>query len=143
VYPGQVIARALVCLLGLACAAPRAPAAPAAPSGAETAAPAPEDLARSALSRFAAAASAARWQDAWAILSASWRARLTPEGLAADWRASGPIGPRALSRLEAALASGERVQVRPGGGSALLPIGGGRAALLVLEEGGWRVDALE
>jgi len=138
-----VTARALLCLLGLACAAPGAPAPSAAPSGADAAAPAPEELARSALSRFAAAASAARWAEAWALLSASWRARLTPEGLEADWRASAPVGPRALSRLEAALAAGERVQLRPGGRSALLAVGEGRSARLVLDEGGWRVDALE
>jgi hypothetical protein len=70
-------------------------------------------------------------------------ARLTPERLAADWRESGPVGPRALARLEAALAAGLPLAVEPGGLSASLPVGEGKAATLVLEDGRWRVASLE
>jgi len=45
-----------------------------------------------------------RWPEAWALLSARWRARETPERLAGDLAASGPVGPSAVSRAKAALA---------------------------------------
>jgi hypothetical protein len=117
-------------------AAPRPGVAPGAPAS-------PQAEARAALARFASAVREGRWADAWALLSAPWMARLTPERLAADWRESGPVGPRALARLEAALAAGLPVAVEPGGQSASLPVGEGKAAALVLEDGRWRVAALE
>jgi hypothetical protein len=81
------------------------------------------------------------WPQAYALLSARWRARLNPEQLAADWRSAGPVGSRALSRVEALLALGARLRAQ--GRLASLPVGEGRVASLVLEDGGWRVDALE
>ncbi len=139
VYPGSV-RRSLALLACLACAAPaaslKAPPPPVAPAP-----PRPEDLARSALSRFATSLRAARWSDAYVLLSARWRARLSPERLATDWRDSGPVGARALDRVEAMLAADAPIRVN--GRVATLVVGEGREASLVLEEGNWRVEALE
>ena len=44
---------------------------------------------------------------------------------------------------EAALAAGLPVALEPGGQGATLPLGEGKAAVLVLEDGRWRVAALE
>jgi hypothetical protein len=136
-------------LAWLACASPSAAGGPGGPSaGAGASAPsaapasAPSE-ARATLARFASALRDGRWTDAWALLAAPWMARLTPERLAADWRESGPVGPRALARVEAALASGLPVVVEPGGLAASLPVGEGKAASLVLEDGRWRVASLE
>jgi len=93
------------------------------------------------LSRFASAVDEGRWPEAWALLSARWRARETPERLAGDLAASGPVGPSAVSRAKAALASGALPDVK--GRSASLAVGQGKAAVLLLEDGSWRVDALE
>jgi hypothetical protein len=82
-----------------------------------------------------------RWPEAWSLLSARWRARETPERLAADLAASGPVGPSAVARARAALASGALPEVK--GRSAALTVGQGKAAALVEEDGSWRVDALE
>jgi hypothetical protein len=102
---------------------------------------APALAAGDALSRFAGAVEEGRWTEAWSLLSNRWRARETPERLAADLAASGPVGPAALARARAALASGALPEVR--GRSAALVLGSGKAAALVEEGGEWRVDALE
>jgi hypothetical protein len=140
----------------LACASPSAAsgvaAGPGGSGGAGGATPAhaapgepapPTAEARATLARFASALRDGRWGDAWALLSSPWMARLTPDRLASDWRESGPVGPRALARVEAALAAGLPVVLDPGGLSASLPVGEGKAASLVLEDGRWRVAALE
>jgi hypothetical protein len=93
------------------------------------------------LSDFVAALDASRWAEAYALLSARWRARYTPERLAADWGAAGGVSRDAAARVSALLASGAAVPVQ--GREARLVVGDGKAALLVLEEGRWRVDALE
>ena len=103
--------------------------------------PRPEDEARAALARFAASLHEDRWPDAYVLLSARWRARLSPDRLAVDWRDSGPVGARALARVEALLAFGAPVRVS--GSVASLAVGEGREASLVLEDGRWRVEALE
>jgi hypothetical protein len=149
VPPPPRLAPLAVALAGLACASVSAAAGGAPAAGGEEAGPraappaAPQGEARAALARFALALREGRWTDAWAMLSAPWMARLTPERLAADWRESGPIGPRALARVEAALAAGLPVALEPGGQGATLPLGEGKAAVLVLEDGRWRVAALE
>jgi len=138
VYPGGVRALALVACL--ACAAPsslaKAPAAPPVPAP-----PRPEDEARAVLTHFATSVRDGEWPRAFALLSSRWRARTNPEQLAADWRAAGPVGARALSRVEALLAVGAPLHAK--GRFATLAVGEGRTASLVLEEGEWRVDALE
>jgi len=119
----------LALALSLGCAAAPRPVAPG------------EAGARIALERFAAAVEAGSWQEAWPLLSSRWRGRTTPSRLADDWRASGPVGPEAAARVRALLASGAPLALRER--EALLLVGQGRAARLVAEEGGWRVDALE
>jgi len=109
----------------------------AAPRGAPAGTPPPEAV----LEEFAGAVEAGRWDEAWPLLSARWRARSTPARLAADWTASGPVGPEAAARVRALLASGERLAGGPR--EATLAVGEGRRARLLREEGGWRVDALE
>jgi len=117
--------------------APRADPAP--PAGLS------EPAARATLDRFAQALQQGRWDDAWGLLSARWRADTSPERLAADWRGAGPVAPEAAARVRALLGSGAALEGRSGegGGPVRLPVGGGRAARLVAEAGRWRVDALE
>ncbi len=101
-----------------------------------------EAAARAALADFAGAAEAGRWEEAFALLSARWRARTTPARLAEDWRTSGPVGPEAAARVRVLLAAGAPLALRTG--EATLAVGEGKAARLVLEAGaGWRVDSLE
>ena len=113
-----------------ACAAPQRPPAAS-----------PAEAAGAALSRFVGAVDGGRWPEAWSLLSARWRARETPERLAADLAASGPVGSSAVARARAALAAGALPDVK--GRSASLAVAQGRAAALVEEDGAWRVDALE
>jgi len=119
----------LVAALGAGCAA------------GSRAGPAGEGPARQVLDRFTAAAQAGRWEEAWPLLSARWRARTTPALLARDWKGSGPVGPEAAERVRLLLASGARLQLASA--QATLAVGAGRAARLLREEEGWRVDALE
>ncbi len=102
--------------------------------------PAPAEPA-AVLERFAEAAQDDRWEEAWALLSARWRARTTPARLAADWRAAGPVGSEAAARVLALLRSGAPLAVGPR--EAVLAVAEGRRARLLSEEGGWRVDSLE
>jgi hypothetical protein len=97
--------------------------------------------AREVLGRFARALETGRFDEAHALLSARWRAGYTPGRLALDFRGAGPAAREATARLATRLASGGTIE-RSGGG-ARLALGDGRAALLVAEPGGWRVDALE
>jgi hypothetical protein len=120
----------LALVLLASCAAPqRPPGDPAA------------EAAGAALSRFVAAVDQGHWPEAWSLLSAQWRGRETPERLAVDLAASGPVGASAVARARAALAAGILPDVRDR--AAALAVGGGRAVALVLEDGSWRVDALE
>ena len=93
------------------------------------------------LARFVAAVEAARWPEAYALLTARWRGRLTPARLASDFAESGPMGRAAAGRVRGLLSAGVPLAVRDG--TATLRVGGGRSAVLLLEDGGWKVDALE
>jgi hypothetical protein len=92
------------------------------------------------LSRFVDALEAGRWVQAGGLLSARWRSGYTPSRLQADYTGAGPLAREAVARIQAAIRSGASLRVEDG--RAWLPVTGGRA-LLVAEEGGWRVDALE
>lgn len=117
------------------CAGPgRRPFAPP-PDGTDDAA------AREVLGRFARALEDGRFDEAHALLSARWRAGYTPGRLRLDFRGAGPGAREAAARLRSLLAAGEPIQRSRDG--ARLAVGPGRAALLVAEAGGWRVDALE
>jgi hypothetical protein len=117
----------------LACAG--APAYPPPPVGLD------DGAARAALARFARALEGARFDEAQALLSSRWRAAYGPGRLALDFGGAGPAAREAAGRVLAALASGAPLELRSG--RARLPLDGGRAAVLVAEGGGWRVDALE
>ena len=92
------------------------------------------------LARFVDALEAGRWAQAGGLLSARWRSGYTPARLRADYAGAGPLAREAAARVQSAIRAGTPLQVEDG--RAWLPVLGGRA-LLVAEEGGWRVDALE
>jgi hypothetical protein len=100
-----------------------------------------EGEARAVVGRFAAAVEAGRWPEAYRLLSARWRQVTTPGRLALDYAGAGPLAREAAGRAAAAATAGAPVRVD--GPRAELPVGTGRAAILVVEDGGWRVDALE
>jgi hypothetical protein len=120
-----------------------------------------EAVAREVLHRFATAVQERRWPEAYALLSDRWRAAYTPARLASDHEGAGTVGRDAAERVLALLAAGTPLVGDPGSGHPepgatlqpraksrdgarlSLPVGGGRAAVLVAEAGGWRVDALE
>lgn len=116
----------------LACAGARS--FPPPPTGTDEAA------AREVVTRFARALEAGRFDEAHALLSARWRQAYTPGRLALDWRGGG-AGAREAARSAREAASGEPLARDSRG--ARLPVGDGRRAVLALEAGGWRVDALE
>lgn len=129
------LAAAAVAVAALACAGPAASRPPAPPRGLSAA------DARAVLLRFADALEAGRLDEAHALLSARWRLGSSPSRLGADLRGAGRSPADQLARLRAALAAGAPVEIS--GDAARITLGGGRAAALVAEEGGWRVDALE
>jgi hypothetical protein len=126
-------------------AAVLASAALACASGSPRPAPPPAGLdeaaARQVLGRFCRAVEGARWEEARALLSERWREAYTPARLAVDRAGGGPAAGEAASRALAAMAAGTPLARE--GDRALFPVGPGRAAVLVAEGGGWRVDALE
>jgi hypothetical protein len=124
---------ALAASLALACASAGRPPPP--PTGTDDAA------AREVLRRFVAALDAGRFDEAHTLLSVRWRQAYTPGRLALDLRGAGPGAREAAARVGRLLAAGEPLVRGPG--TARLPSGTGRAATLVVEPGGWRVDALE
>lgn len=124
---------ALLAAAALACAGARA--YPPLPQGLDDAA------ARASLERFARALEASRFDEAHALLAARWRAAYSPGRLALDFGGAGPAAREAAERVLAALAAATPLEL--GAERARLALGGGRAAVLVAEGGGWRVDALE
>ncbi len=127
--PVVAAATALAC----ATAAPKADAP--LPQGLDDAA------ARASLERFARDLEQGRFEDARRLLSARWRDAYTPGRLAMDFGGAGPSAREAAARVLAALGSGTSLE--RSGAWARLPLGEGRAAVLVAEGSGWRVDALE
>ena len=130
---GRAAATVAIAALALGCAAARAQ--PSLPSALD------DPAARATLVRFASALQASRYDEALALLSTRWRAAYSPGRLAVDFAGAGPAAREAAERALAAATSGAPFEL--GQGRALLPLGAGRAATLVAEAGGWRVDALE
>jgi hypothetical protein len=97
--------------------------------------------AREVLGRFARALEGGRFDEAHALLSARWRAAYTPGRLGLDFRGGGPAAREAAERVVSRLAAGDPLERSPE--AARLPVGAGRAAVLVAEAGSWRVDALQ
>lgn len=98
----------------------------------------PADVPRAALTRFLDAVEARDWKVAWSLLAAPLRARYTPERLRDDFERE-PLAKERLRRARLAL----HAHVRVGAGEALFPLGEDRAVRLVLEDGEYRVAALE
>jgi hypothetical protein len=129
----RLLPAALACAALACAAAPPRPAPP--PAGLD------EPAAREVLGRFCRALEASRWEEARSLLSARWREAYTPARLAADRAGAGPAAGDAAARALAALSAG--AAIARDGGRAVVPVGPERAAVLVAEGGGWRVDALE
>jgi hypothetical protein len=111
------------------------------PTGSGRPAVAPDEGPRHALSRFVDAIEAGSWTEAYGLLSARWRGQLTPARLAADYTGSEAVGRGATARVRALLAGGASLEVNRD--LAILPVGEGRAAMVLFEGGAWKVDALE
>ena len=129
---GSVLAAATAAFV-LACAGPSAERG--APTGLG------EPAAREVLARCADAVRDGRAGDALPLLSARWRAGYTAERLATDLAGAGPAAREAAERVARALDAG--TPIARSAGQARLAVGETRVAVLVLEPGGWRVDALE
>ncbi len=128
-------------LVGLACTLAAACAGPSTAGGARPGLPGTSpDPPAAVLARFVNDLEAGRWAQAGGLLSARWRAAYTPARLRADYAGAGPLAREAVARVQAAMRAGTPLQEEDG--RAWLPVGTGRA-LLVAEDGGWRVDALE
>lgn len=128
-------------LAPIACAAALACATGAARRDAPLPAGLDEGAARASLARFATDLEQGRFDDAHRLLSARWRDAYTPGRLALDFGGAGPSAREAAARVAAALSAGAGIERAEG--RARLPLGEGRAAVLVAEGGAWRVDALE
>jgi hypothetical protein len=100
-----------------------------------------EPAAREVLERCAEAIRDGRAADALPLLSVRWRAAYTPERLATDLAGGGPAAREAALRVLAELRAGAALEIDAR--TARLPVGADRAAVLVAEGGGWKVDALE
>ncbi|MBU8894720.1 hypothetical protein DRW03_09360 [Corallococcus sp. H22C18031201] len=98
----------------------------------------PADAPRAALTRFLDAAEARDWKATWGLLAAPLRARYTPERLREDFERE-PLAKERLRRARLAL----HAPIRVAAGAAVLPVGEERAVRLVLEDGEYRVAALE
>lgn len=134
----RTAALGLTCALVTACAGPSAGVGPG--KAERTASSPPADPPAAVLARFVDALEAGRWEQATGLLSARWRSAYTPSRLQADFAGAGALGREAVSRVQGAVRQGTPLQI--GDGRATLALASGRA-LLVAEEGGWRVDALE
>lgn len=97
-------------------------------------APAEEDTPQAAATRFLDAVEAGRWDDAYALLSARWRERLTPERLAADRQQGGALAKDRLERARLALREAPATQADEARFDGALS--------LKRESGGWRIDGL-
>jgi hypothetical protein len=78
------------------------------------------------------------WKTAWSLLAAPLRARYTPERLREDFERE-PLSQERLRRARIA----QKGPVKVGASEALFPLGDERAVRLVLEEGEYRVAAIE
>jgi hypothetical protein len=98
----------------------------------------PADVPRASLSRFLDTVESRDWQKAWSQLAAPLRARYTPERLREDFERE-PLAKERLRRARLAL----NANIRVGASEALFPLGEDRAVVLVLEDGEYRVAAIE
>ena len=94
---------------------------------------------QAALRAFLDATEAGDFDAAYRLLSGPWRARYTPERLAADFD---EVEGAARERLTRAALAASREPVIAGN-TAELSIGGGKCVRLVKEDDGWKIQALE
>jgi hypothetical protein len=98
----------------------------------------PSDEAKAALTRFLNAVDARDWEKAWSQLSAPQRSRYTPDRFRDDFQRE-PLARERVRRARLAL----RGNVKVTNSDATFPLGADRAVRLVLEEGEYRVAAIE
>ncbi|AKQ65933.1 hypothetical protein A176_002845 [Myxococcus hansupus] len=98
----------------------------------------PADVPRAALRLFIDRVEARDWKSAWSQLAGTLRARYTPERLKEDFERE-PLAKERLRRARLAL----NTHVRVGAGEAVFPLGDDRAVRLVLEDGEYRIAAIE
>lgn len=98
----------------------------------------PADVPRAALRRFIDKVEARDWKSAWELLAGPLRARYTPDRLRDDFERE-PLAKERLRRARLAL----NTHVRVGAGEAVFPLGDERAVRLVLEDGEYRIAAIE
>lgn len=96
------------------------------------------DVPRAALKKFLDEVDSRDWKGAWGLLASPLRARYTPERLREDFERE-PLAKERLRRARLAL----NTRVRVAAGEALFPLGEERAVRLVLEDGEYRVAAIE
>ncbi|WP_224249789.1 hypothetical protein [Hyalangium gracile] len=98
----------------------------------------PADEAKAVLTRFLNAVEARDWEKAWSLLSGPLRSRYTPERFREDFQRE-PLAKERMRRARLAL----RGNVKVTNSDASFPLGADRAVRLVLEEGEYRVAAIE
>lgn len=98
----------------------------------------PADEAKAALTRFLNAVEARDWEKAWSLLCGPLRSRYTPDRFREDFQRE-PLAKERLRRARLAL----RGNVKVTSSDATFALGADRAVRLVLEEGEYRVAAIE
>lgn len=98
----------------------------------------PREAARAALARFIAAVEARDFAVALEFLSQDWRRRYDVARLERDF-ATEPLGEARVRRLKTHLDG----PMDLAGAAAVLPLGDGARAALVVEQGGWKIAAIE
>lgn len=98
----------------------------------------PGDEAKAVLTRFLNAVEARDWEKAWSLLSGPLRSRYTPDRFREDFQRE-PLAKERMRRARLAL----RGNVKVTNSDASFPLGAERAVRLVLEEGEYRVAAIE
>jgi hypothetical protein len=98
----------------------------------------PADEAKAVLTRFLNAVESRDWEKAWSLLSAPVRSRYTPDRLREDYQRE-PLATERIRRARLSL----RGNVKVTNTDATFPLGADRAVRLVLEEGEYRVAAIE
>jgi hypothetical protein len=98
----------------------------------------PNDEAKAALTRFLNAVEAKDWEKAWSLLSSPLRSRYTPDRFREDYQRE-PLARERMRRARLAL----KGNVKVAGNEATFPLGADRSVRLIMEEGEYRVAAIE
>jgi hypothetical protein len=98
----------------------------------------PADEAKAVLTRFLNAVDARDWEKAWSLLSAPLRSRYTPDRFRDDFQRE-PLAKERVRKARLALKGAVKVTNT----DATILLGADRAVRLVLEEGEYRVAAIE